>query len=98
MGDCNQEIWYGLYAIVVHDGKTLEHGHYFAYVRRRQPMEYSSVRDGLTWKYDQTAAEGGVWFYASDLTVRECDQGFDEVKKQRAYMLFYEILPKIDCS
>ena len=98
MGDCNQEIWYGLYAVVVHEGKTLEHGHYFAYVRRRPPMQYSSVPDSLTWKYDQAAADGGHWFYASDLTVRNCERGFDEVKEQRAYMLFYEILPKIDCD
>ena len=94
MGDCNQEILYGLYAVVIHDGNTLEHGHYFAYVRRRPPINYSSIPDGVTWKYDDTAAEGGTWFYASDVTVHCCDQGFDEVKEKKAYMLFYEILPK----
>lgn len=95
MGDCNQEIWYGLYAIVVHHGRTLQHGHYFAYVRRRHPRQSASIPAGGAWKYDQTAAEGGYWFYASDLTVRYCDQGFEEVKKQEAYMLFYELLPKL---
>ena len=98
MGDRNQEIWYGLYAVVVHKGDTLEHGHYYAYVRRRKPMQYSSESAKSNCVYDQTAAEAGHWFYASDRTVRYCDRGFDEIKEQRVYMLFYEILPKIDCN
>ena len=96
MGDCNQEIWYGLYAVVVHDGNTLEHGHYFAYVRRRHPTKSSAELPGASWIYDQAAAEGGYWFYASDLTVRLCERGFEEVRRQKAYMLFYELLPKRD--
>lgn len=98
MADCNQKIWYGLYAVVVHDGNTLEHGHYFAYVRRHRPVQYSNETLKATWKYDQGSAEGGVWFYASDLTVRLCDQGFEEVREQKAYMLFYELLPKIEIN
>jgi len=94
MGDCNQEIWYGLYAVVVHHGDTLEHGHYFAYVRRR-PIVSFDISPKASRKYDQTAAEGGYWFYTSDLTVRYCEEGFEEVKKQEAYILFYELLPKI---
>jgi len=94
MGDCNQEIWYGLYAVVVHDGRTLEHGHYYAYVRRRPPVRSSEKPQEAGWIYDQNAAESGYWFYASDLTVQFCDRGFEEVRRQRAYMLFYELLPQ----
>lgn len=96
MGDYNQEIWYGLYAVVVHDGDILEHGHYYAYVRRRQVTKQSNTSSKASWKYDQAAAENGYWFYASDLTVRYCEQGFEQVRKQKAYMLFYELLPKKD--
>ena len=94
MADDNNEIWYGLYAVVVHDGDTLKHGHYFAYVRSRSLKEPTNLVPETSWVYDQSAAEGGVWYYTSDLTVNVCKEGFEEVSRQEAYMLFYELLPK----
>ena len=96
MADDNNEIWYGLYAVVVHDGDTLEHGHYFAYVRRRPERKPSEILPTANWKYDQSAADDGPWLYASDVTIRVPEQPRDEVKKQEAYMLFYELLPKVE--
>jgi len=95
MADDNNEIWYGLYTVVVHHGNTLQHGHYFAYVRRRPERQTSEIPSAASWKYDQSAADDGPWLYASDVTIRVPEQPYDEVKKQEAYMLFYELLPKV---
>lgn len=94
MADSKNEIWYGLYAVVVHCGDTLKHGHYFAYVRRRPLIEPTDLLPNTSWIYDQDAAEVGVWYYTSDLEVHICKEGFEEVSRQEAYMLFYELLPK----
>ena len=94
MADDNNEVWYGLYAVVVHHGNTLEHGHYFAYIRRRPDRPSSEIPP--RWVYDQSTADDGPWLYASDLTIRVPEQPRDEVKKQEAYMLFYELLPKVE--
>ena len=77
-------------------GRSLQSGHYIAYVRRRPKRQQkfaSKPAKKKTWIYDSDAAYDGKWFCTSDLTVRECTWGFEEVKDRKAYMLFYELLP-----
>ena len=94
--DTNGNIFYGLYAAIEHKGDTLKSGHYVAYIRRR-PIR-NPTRCEAKGEYDQTAAHDGKWFYTSDLTIRECQQGFEQVKDCEAYMLFYELLPRNQAS
>ena len=90
--DINGNIFYGLYAVIEHKGNSLKSGHYVAYIRRR-PIRNPAHCDAKG-EYDKTAAHDGKWFYTSDLTVRECQWGFDQVKDCEAYLLFYELLPR----
>jgi len=94
-GDKNNNILYGLYAVVEHIGSTLSGGHYIAYVRRRPVRDKSKLPQTpkVEWIYDKTAAHDGMWFRTSDLTIRECLQGFKDVERSEAYLLFYELLP-----
>ena len=96
-GDENNSILYGLYAVIEHIGSTLNAGHYIAYVRRRpkrnNPKPPPDQVPRVKWVYDEAAARDGMWFRASDLTIRECSRGFAEVEKSEAYLLFYELLP-----
>ncbi|XP_065907392.1 ubiquitin carboxyl-terminal hydrolase 16-like isoform X2 [Dysidea avara] len=105
--DKNDQILYGLYAVVVHRGRRLRSGHYVAYVRVRpnrskvpplpQDSEYekSASHDRVPqgFEYDERAAYDGVWCYTSDQTINKCSRGFEDVKSQHAYLLFYEKLP-----
>ena len=75
-------------------GQTLQSGHYIAYVRKRPERQQESKPANKDWEYDRKAAHDGKWFRTSDLTVRECMWGFEEVKDCNAYMLFYELLPR----
>jgi len=72
---------------------SLKCGHYIAYIRRRPGRRPGHpAGKGV---YDQRAAYDGSWYYTSDTTVYECKGGFDDVKNCEAYMLFYELLPKL---
>lgn len=84
-----------MYGVVEHMGQSLRSGHYISYVRRRpkRKNEFNSRPPNKAWLYDCDAAHDGKWFYTSDLTVRECEWGFERVKGCKAYMLFYECLP-----
>jgi len=91
--DDDGKILYGLYAVVIHKGTTLKSGHYFAYVRARPIRQ---VCPSTThWKYSVKAAFDGRWYYTSDKTITKCSNGFDDVKNQKAYILFYELLPRL---
>jgi len=92
--DTNGDVYYGLYAVIEHKGDSLKYGHYIAYIRRR-PIRNPTRCDDAKGEYDKTAAHDGKWFYTSDLTVRECQRGFDQLKDCEPYMLFYEILPRM---
>jgi len=91
--DVNNNIFYGLYAVVVHIGGTLQSGHYIAYVRKRR--ERISECSADTGVYDQRAAHDGKWFHTSDTAIGVCKKGFDDVKGCEAYLLFYERLPTV---
>ncbi|XP_065906351.1 trichohyalin-like isoform X2 [Dysidea avara] len=91
--DINNNIFYGLYAVVVHLGCSLKSGHYIAYVRRRP--ERKPGHPAGKGVYDQRVAHDGKWYCTSDTTISECNGGFDDVKNCEAYLLFYELLPKI---
>jgi len=88
---------YGLYAVVVHNGSTLKSGHYVAYVRRRPNKQQTSTTslDGSSWEYDQRVANDGTWYYANDRTITKCSRGFGDVRKNKVYLLFYELLPRL---
>ncbi|XP_065906355.1 uncharacterized protein [Dysidea avara] len=90
--DAKGNIFYGLYAAIEHKGNSLKSGHYVAYIRRRPNR--SPTQCDAKGEYDQTAAHDGKWFYTSDLAIRECQWGFEQVKDCKAYMLFYELLPR----
>ena len=96
MADTNGQILYGLYAVVVHQGSSLRHGHYIAYVKTR-PTELKEKATTLDKEqchdmhYDEGYCKKGRWYFTSDTYVRECS--LEEVKKSKAYMLFYERLP-----
>lgn len=85
---------YGLYGVVVHNGATLRGGHYVAYVKRRpKRQQNSSVTSD--WEYDlRAAANDDVWYYTNDRTIRRCPDGFGDVCMKKAYLLFYELLPR----
>ena len=87
---------YGLYAVVEHMGSTLSAGHYIAYVKRRLKRDKpnSPKTTDVKWLYDEAATDEGVWFRTSDLTIKECQDGFKEVERSEAYLLFYELLPR----
>ena len=91
-GDVNNDIYYGLYAVIEHMGSSLQSGHYIAHVRRRPGRHPDSTTSDEKWEYDCAAAEDGMWFCTSDLTVTECS--FDRIKASEAYILFYELLPR----
>ena len=78
-------------------GSTLSGGHYIAYVRRRPARDKPKLPQApkVKWIYDKAAAHDGMWFRTSDLTITECLQGFEEVKRSEAYLLFYELLPSM---
>ena len=86
---------YELYAVVEHMGSTLSAGHYIAYVKRRPRRDKSTSPKAtdVKWLYDEAAACEGIWFRTSDLTIKECKEGFKEVERSEAYLLFYELLP-----
>lgn len=92
-GDGANKILYGLYAVVEHMGSTLSAGHYIAYVKRRPKRDKpkSPKTTDVKWLYDKAAADEGVWFRTSDLTIKECQ--VEEVERSEAYLLFYELLP-----
>ena len=76
-------------------GTTLHAGHYIAYVKRRPKRDKpkSPKATDVKWLYDEAAAHEGIWFRTSDLTIKECKEGFKEVERSEAYLLFYELLP-----
>ena len=78
----------------MHMGSTLQSGHYVAHVRRRPDRQPTYLAEN--WVYNHAAADDGIWFHTSDLNVTECPQGFRTVEGSEAYMLFYELLPKIN--
>ena len=87
---------YGLYAVVVHSGRTLHGGHYTTYVKTEQSTKEKktgNVKNGRKL-YDTGYCEKGQWYYTSDTTVMKCR--FEDVKRSEAYMLFYERLPLTD--
>ena len=96
MGDVNGQILYGLHVVVVHQGSSLCHGHYIAYVKTR-PTEMKEKGTTLDdekchdMHYEEDYCRKGHWHFTSDIYVRECS--FEEVKKDKAYILFYEKLP-----
>ena len=94
-GDGASKILYGLYAVVEHMGSTLSAGHYIAYVKRRPKIDkpISPKTTDVKWLYDESAVQEGSWFRTSDLTIKECKEGFKEVERSEAYLLFYELLP-----
>ena len=80
--------------MVVHQGARLQSGHYIAFVKTRPTEEKNKLdkdeyKDG--WYYDEAYCKKGQWYYTSDSHVQECS--FEEVKGNKAYMLFYERLP-----
>ena len=92
---------YGLYAVVVHSGRTLHGGHYTAYVKTQRPTEEKKAggnfKNGrIKQKYDTGYCEKGQWYFTSDTTVMKCS--FGDVKRSEAYMLFYERLPLTNCN
>ena len=84
---------YGLYGVVVHNGSTLRGGHYVAYVKTR-PKRQPPTSTTLNWEYDQRAAEGDTWHCTNDKSIKRCSKGFDSIRNKKAYLLFYELLPK----
>ena len=84
---------YGLYAVVVLQGSTLGSGHYIAYVKIRPTEEKSLEKAGeyQNGDYDANYCKKGQWYFTSDTYIKPCT--FEEVKKSKAYMLFYERLP-----
>ncbi|XP_065907013.1 ubiquitin carboxyl-terminal hydrolase 16-like isoform X2 [Dysidea avara] len=94
-GDSSSKILYGLYAVVVHHGSTLHSGHYVAYVKSR-PAKKGRAHHGddqSKGNYDEAFCDKGQWHYTSDTHVHECQ--FSDVQKNKAYILFYELLPKV---
>lgn len=87
---------YGLYAVVVHQGGTLRSGHYIACVKTRPTEEKTDKGEYTNWCYHEDYCKKGQWYFTSDTYVRECS--FEEVKKNKAYMLFYERLPFMPTS
>ncbi|KAJ3180125.1 hypothetical protein HDU85_004128 [Gaertneriomyces sp. JEL0708] len=76
---------YRVYGIVVHSGGLLS-GHYVAYVRVPKALvSDDKASDALTADED---SEHASWIYASDTHVRAST--WEEVKKQKAYLVFYE--------
>ena len=93
-GDINNQILYGLYAVVVHHGSSLYSGHYVSYVKTRPKKEEDNLDDEqCRTKFDNDYCTKGQWHLANDTFVCKCK--FKEVKDVEAYMLFYELLPKI---
>ena len=95
MKDRNGHIMYGLYGVVVHNGGTLRRGHYVAYVKRRPTRQQQNPSAASDWEYDLKAAtDDHTWYYTSDQTIRRCSRGFGDVRQAKAYLLFYELLPR----
>ena len=88
--DSNNQILYGLYAVVVHHGSSLYSGHYVSYVKTR-PSKAGGTDDGGT-EYNRDYCTKGQWYLANDTYVHECQFNKD-VRDDQAYMLFYELLP-----
>ena len=95
--DKNGRILYGLKAVVEHKGRTLNSGHYVAYVRRSSVRQTTQTNSSpsQSWEYDQNSVNEGNWYETSDQTITKCLAGFAEVRRINAYILFYELLPKI---
>ena len=79
--------------MVIHIGTTLKSGHYIAYVRTR-PIR-STDSSAKHWKYNDKAAYDGQWYSTNDDSITKCSNGFEDVKSQKAYILFYELLPRV---
>lgn len=82
--------------MVVHQGSTLHGGHYIAYVKTQRPIKDKILDKGEHGDYDESYCKKGKWYFTSDSIVRECS--LEEVKRSKAYMLFYEQLPFIRIS
>lgn len=92
--DKNGRIMYGLYGVVVHKGSTLRGGHYVAFVKQRPKSQQTSPA-GEDWEYDQGAAtDDDTWYCTDDRNIKKCSGGFGDVRTQKAYLLFYELLPR----
>ena len=84
---------YGLYGVVVHNGYTLRSGHYVAYVKKRRKRQQTSPA-ASTWQYDLEEADDDTWYCANDHRIQKCSNGFGDVRSEKAYLLFYELLPR----
>ena len=90
-------ILYGLYAVVVHQGRNLGSGHYIACVKTRPTVEKTLERgDYPEGYYHEGYCSKGQWHFTSDTYVRDCS--LEEVKESKVYMLFYEQLPFIPAN
>ncbi|XP_066334556.1 uncharacterized protein [Miscanthus floridulus] len=75
----NENYKYHLVAVIVHEGQTLDGGHYITFVR--------ASRSGYQ---QQVSGAASTWFCVSDEHVQ--DASLEEVLESQAYILFYEKL------
>ena len=84
---------YGLYGVVVHNGYTLRGGHYVAYVKKQCKRQQTSSGASNT-EFDQKETDDNTWYHTDDQRIKKCSRGFNDVRKKKAYLLFYELLQK----
>ena len=77
--------------MVVHYGSSLYSGHYVSYVKTRPRKEEDD--EHCKTEYSKDYCKNGQWYLANDSYVQECQ--FEDVKDIEAYMLFYELLPRV---
>ena len=98
-GDSGSRILYGLYAVVVHHGRTLHSGHYVAYVKSRPAKKqkgsaiHHDAGEQDKGSYNEQVCNEGQWYHTSDTEIHKCH--LNDVQRSKAYILFYELLPKL---